>query len=187
MALPSQTNREPSYRNTQVRPQRLRVMMSSLFLTLTVLFVGLWVLSYKSHGTVQGQLTSSRGFSAMSWRGRLTANWVRFSGQAVAKRRAKWEYESIPADIYQAMLANAIGAVGASDESSVSLFGVTRGAGHVAWIAWCPHWFLVFACFFLTLLLKPQPRLKFSTRELLMFVTVTAAVLGAVAWLGGGF
>ena len=142
----------------------LKIAVSALSLAACLALVALWGRSYPAHDNLEGPISSSRHFTAQSFRGRLAlATYpTRFASR---QSHAQWQWRVLlpdPATINER-------------RRNAPHWGVLPGSYGEFGIKF-PHWFptLIFAM----LAAAPWLKWRFSVRTLLIGMTIVAVILG---------
>ncbi len=151
--------------------QHLRNTTASICLVLCMGFVAFWIQSYFSFGIIQGPISGSMGFYSSSWKGQVRLGWLPLT---IGRPEISWDRRFLSKEEIKQL-----GPV----SPEAGLFGFHADSRPPIRSVATPHWFLVLVMGSFAILLKPKPRLQFSLRDLLLFTTIAAVILGAAAAL----
>jgi hypothetical protein len=147
----------------------VRIALSAIFLLACATFTTLWVRSYWRSDVAVWGFTPVQGIVLRSLTGAVTLNYLNFSGQQVTLY--KWHVDSTPVPDNQRIPFGGI-------DGTFAGFLIRRSGP--SFIVCVPYWFLVPLSAALPLAQWRKHPLRFSLRTMLVTITLTALVLGAV-------
>jgi hypothetical protein len=163
--------------------QTARMILSSIFLVLTVAILAAWIDSYRAYTHAMASYDSDRmGFSFRTEAGMLGGSWYR---REYFLKTWSWRASTPEEKAAMNRLLPQRGRIW-PPEPSLWCFSFRRNDTG-SWMWTLPFWLPVTICGFIALALKPRPKMKFGTIDLLTIMTAAAAMLTVVAlWMKAG-